>query len=69
MKYYYIYFGQFFYISYWIQEPTVRARRAQQLTTVSIKDAHCSLVPCKNLPRVTGNPLRGYPRKTTHSAI
>ena len=35
---------------YMIQEPTVRGLRPQQLTTVSIEDAHCSLVPCKNLP-------------------
>ena len=35
-------------------EPTVRARRAQQLTTESTFGAQCSLVPCKNLPRVTG---------------
>ena len=33
-----------------LQEPTVRGRSPQQLTTVSIEDAHCSLVPCKNLP-------------------
>ena len=33
-----------------VQEPTVRGRSPQQLTTVSIEDAHCSLVPCNNLP-------------------